>query len=92
MPYYENDDGRKVYEQKTYWNGSTEVNIGINTDEENKNIINFINSVENISRRDSGINAIISEEAATYFSGQKSAKEVAEIIQNRVQNYLDENR
>lgn len=92
MPYYENDDGRKVYEQKTYWNGNTEVNIGINTDEENKNIINFINSVENISRRDSGINAIISEEAATYFSGQKSAKEAAEIIQNRVQNYLDENR
>ncbi|MDE5742436.1 MAG: extracellular solute-binding protein [Oscillospiraceae bacterium] len=92
MPYYEDDNGRKVYEQKTYWNGSAEVNIGINTDEENKNIINFINSVENISRYDSGINAIISEEAATYFSGQKSSKEAAEIIQNRVQNYIDESR
>ncbi|MDE6710654.1 MAG: extracellular solute-binding protein, partial [Oscillospiraceae bacterium] len=92
MPYYEDDDGQKVYEQKTHWNGVTSVNIGINTDEDIRKIINFINSVENISRYDSQINSIINDEAATYFSGQKSAKEAAEIIQNRVQNYIDENR
>ena len=32
------------------------------------------------------------EKAEMYFSGQRPAKETSEIIQNRVQNYLDENR
>ncbi|MDE7288943.1 MAG: extracellular solute-binding protein [Oscillospiraceae bacterium] len=92
MPYYEDENGKKIFEQKTHWNGVTSVNIGINTDEDIRRILDFINSVENISRYDSQINSIINDEAATYFSGQKSAKEAAEIIQNRVQNYLDENR
>ena len=92
MPYYEDDNGRKVYEQKTVWNGISAVNIGINTDEDIQKVLDFINSTQNISRYNSGINNIISEEAATYFSGKKSAKEAAEVIQNRVQNYLDENR
>ena len=34
---------------------------------------------------------IVNEEAASYFEGQKSAKEVAQIIQSRVQIYVDEN-
>ena len=40
---------------------------------------------------DAYIYNIITEESYAYFSGQKSAEEVAEIIQNRVQNYIDEN-
>ena len=35
---------------------------------------------------------IISEEAPAYYSGQKGADDVAGIIQNRVQLYVDENR
>lgn len=35
---------------------------------------------------------IIMEEAGAYFSGQKTVDEVAAIIQNRVQLYLDENK
>lgn len=34
---------------------------------------------------------IINEEAPAYYSGQKSAEDVANIIQNRVQLYVDEN-
>jgi len=90
--YYENENGVRILEQKIYWNGLSEVNIGVNTDTDNKKIIDFINSTRNISRCDSGVNAIIGEEAAAYFDGKKSAEEVAEIIQNRVQNYLDESR
>lgn len=92
LPYYEDDSGRKVYEQKTYWNGITAVNVGVNTDEDIQRVLDFINGAESVSRKDNGINGIISEEAATYFSGKKSAKEAAEVIQNRVQNYIDENR
>lgn len=36
------------------------------------------------------IEDIILEEARTYLSGVKTAKQVAEIIQNRVQLYLNE--
>lgn len=41
---------------------------------------------------DSKIVNIICEEAAAYFSRQKTMDEVIEIIQNRVQLYVDENR
>ncbi|MDE6600376.1 MAG: extracellular solute-binding protein [Oscillospiraceae bacterium] len=91
-PYYENDDGIKVYYEKTWWNGSYTVNIGVNTNEDNKKVTDFINSVENISRYDMQINNIIRDEAAAYFDGRKSAKEAAQVIQSRVQNYLDESR
>ena len=36
------------------------------------------------------IQTIVQEEAHAYFSGQKTAREVADIIDNRVQLYLDE--
>ena len=35
---------------------------------------------------------IVNEEAALFFDGQKSARDVAAIIQSRVQLYVDENR
>ena len=35
---------------------------------------------------------IIREEAQGYYSGQKSAEDVAEVIQNRVRMYVEENR
>lgn len=35
---------------------------------------------------------IIEEEAESYFQGRKTAEQVAEIIQNRVQLYLHENQ
>jgi hypothetical protein len=35
---------------------------------------------------------IITEEAANYFNGQKSLDETADIIQNRVTTYVNENR
>lgn len=38
------------------------------------------------------IQNIILEEAAVYFSGDKSEQEAANVIQKRVQNYLDERK
>lgn len=38
------------------------------------------------------ISMIVAEEAAAYFEGDRNAAETADIIHNRVQNYLDENR
>lgn len=36
------------------------------------------------------IQSIISEEVKAFFSGQKSAEDVAKLIQNRVMTYLNE--
>lgn len=91
-PYWEDSDGKKEYYDNTYWNVSSSVNIGVNTDEDNQKVMDLINSTENISRYDEQINKIINEEADAFFEGQKSSKEVAEIIQNRVSNYLAESR
>ena len=44
------------------------------------------------SFRTDKIMSIIKEEAGAYFAGEKSIEEVAAIIQNRVQLYIDEHR
>lgn len=52
----------------------------------------LIDTGRGASVADTRILQIIDEEAAAYFAGQKSAAEVAKIIQSRVQLYVDENR
>ena len=90
-PYY-NDNGVKRYYENTVYNGYSMVNIGVNTDEDNEKMLSLIKSVSSVYREDKFVLAIVEEETGAYFAGQKSAEDVAKIIQNRVQNYLDENR
>lgn len=90
-PYWIDENGEKQEYDNTYWIAGTEIKIGENTDEDNQRILDLINSTTNVSRYDENIFKIISEEAAAFFEGQKSAKEVADIIQNRVSNYIAEN-
>ena len=67
--------------------------FGINTDEDNQRILDLINGATcRVDNSENFVYNIIQEEAEMYFSGQRPVKETAEIIQNRVQNYLDENR
>ncbi len=53
--------------------------------------IEFMDSCVPYSPRDWAIASIVMEEAAAYFSGDKDIDTVVNIIQNRVQLYLDEN-
>lgn len=80
QPYWSSPD--KEYQEPDY---------GLNTDEDNRLVYELMNGAVEVQYNLDVIN-MVREEAGAYFSGQKSAKEVAEIIQNRVQNYLDENR
>lgn len=67
--------------------------FGINTDEDNQRILDLISGAAcRVDNSENFVYNIIQEEAEMYFSGQRPVKETAEIIQNRVQNYLDENR
>ncbi len=91
-PYWLNDDGTKEEYDNYYWLGEERIPIPVNTDADNQRMMDFIKSVNNSGRYDQQALTIINEEAGAFFEGQKSAKDVAEIIQNRVSNYIAENR
>lgn len=50
----------------------------------------FMDTANNYSDAEGKVISIAGEEVLAYFSGQKSAEEVAELIQNRVTTYLNE--
>ena len=91
-PYWTDENGNKEEYDNTYWIGDQQITIPVNTDEENQRMIDFIKSVNVSGRYDQQAMEIINEEAGAFFEGQKSAKDVAGIIQNRVSNYIAENR
>lgn len=61
------------------------------TDEELKQLRSLIENAEPADLRTPGVYEILQEEAKTFFSGQKTAKEAAEVMQNRVSLYIREN-
>lgn len=61
------------------------------TQEEVDVLLELIDASMPVSVGNDEINNIITEEAAAYFKGQKTASDVANIIQSRVQIYVNEN-
>ncbi len=78
--------------ENAYYIGDSKIIIDGNTEEDNEKIMDFIKSVNTVKRYDSYVYDIVTEEAEAYFEGQRSAQEAADIIQNRVSNYIAENR
>ena len=62
------------------------------TQEEADQIKALINSVERTASYDENLLNIISEEAAYFFSGEKTVDETADIIQSRMNIYINEQR
>ena len=91
-PYWIDQDGNKVEYDETYYINGEEIILEPFTQAEVDEICEFIYSVNKVSRFDNNIRNIITEEAAYFFEGQKSAQEVAKIIQSRAQVFVDENR
>lgn len=89
-PTYVDEDGKEVEYDDTWYIGETEIIINPMTDDEINEVINYINSIDQVGNANEEVANIIYEEAEAYFSGQKSAKEVADIIQSRVQIYVNE--
>lgn len=52
----------------------------------------LIESADTLSNYDYSVMSILLEEAATYFSGSKTAEEAADIAENRIRMYVNENR
>ena len=86
------EEGNPMQNPKTSWGyDNWNVDIYAATQEEIDGIRHLIEIARPLSGESEEIYSIIGEEAAPYFAGQKSAEEVAKIIQSRLQIYVSEN-
>ena len=90
-PYWIDEDGSKVEYDETYWIGDKEIIIKPLTAERAQELKEYTLSVDQMYYYDASIIDIIIEEAAPFFAGQKTAQQAADIIQSRVQIYVNEN-
>lgn len=88
--FYTDENGEKVYYDQTTYIGDTEYTIPPLTQEQVDDFKAMVDGATVGGNYDSDILDIINEEAAAYFSGDKSAEDVAGLIQNRVSIYLGE--
>ncbi len=91
-PYYMDENNNKVEYDDVYYINGVDVIIPPMTKEETEELKTQLYSFTQVYKLDDTLTNIIEEEAAPFYSGQKSAKEVAAIIQSRVQIYVNENR
>ncbi len=89
-PYYM-DEGKKVEYDETYYIGGQDIKVEPFSKEEILEYTNFIKSLKLVNNYNANVNNIIYEEASAFFSGQKTAEEVADIIQSRLSIYVNEN-
>lgn len=91
--YYTDETGNQVKTMKTSW-GYDDFNFDVYeaTQEQVDKVKNLIDHADSVFDYNSEMYTIISEEAAAFFAGQKSAQDVANVIQSRVQIYVNENR
>ncbi|RKM57055.1 carbohydrate ABC transporter substrate-binding protein [Butyrivibrio sp. X503] len=89
-PYRTKLGGKKEYYVDSYPINGSDIELKPLNKDEIDYVTDFVLSVDKVDDSNSEILNIISEEASAYFSGQKSADEVAKIIQNRVSIYVNE--
>lgn len=91
-PFWVDEEGNKVEYDDSYYMNGEEIILPPLTQEQLDKAIAFIFSVNKCSYNNNDIRNIINEEMEAYFSGQKTAQEVVQIIQSRAQVYVDANR
>lgn len=95
-PEYNTDEnGEQVEQPKTTWGygNDFEITIYAAKQEEIDQVRSLIDSATGRwDNSDEELTKIISEETEPFFKGQKSAEEAANVIQNRIQVYVNENR
>lgn len=90
---YIDELGQEIYPISEYWEWD---GIGVNgrplSQQEVDLYIDLVNNTKKSNYSDENIMQMVMEEAERYFKGDKSLDEVADIIQNRVQTYVNESR
>ena len=89
--YYEDEFGNQVEDFIIVNIGGEDIPLPRISDTEVDRIYAFLKGLDSEAYFDSSVENIIAEESAAFFAGQKSAEDVAGIIQSRVQIYINEN-
>lgn len=90
-PYWLDENGEKQeYDDYFYMNGE-EILIEPMSQDQIDKLVNYIYSIDNAYYHNEDIINIINEEMDAFYTGQKSAEDVANVIQRRAQVYVDEN-
>ena len=89
-PFFINAEGKKELTESYYGIGDIEIKIEALSKEEAESVASFIKSVDKVDQSNDKVSEIIEEEVGAFFEGQKTAEEVADIIQSRVSIYLSE--
>lgn len=90
---YTDELGNEVEPLQSGWGwDDLNVEIGPLTEKQAQMYIDLVNNTDKTGEYNDEIGQIITEEAKAYFSGQKSLDETADVIQNRVKTYVNENR
>lgn len=90
--YWIDENGNKIEEDEQFYINGEVIVLEPMSQEQIDGIVAFIESVNRPAYSDTEIINIINEEAAPFLAGQKSAEEVAQIIQNRAQVYVNDKR
>lgn len=77
-------------ESRNYSSDNESVSSESMTEEQLDKLVTFLLSVNRRYYENEEIMDIVSEETGAFFAGDKTAKETAKVIQNRVQLYLDD--
>lgn len=89
---YEDEFGETQVYENTYYVGEEEIVIQPPTQADVDYVMSFLESLNHRQTASEDITAIIQEEAAAFFSDQKTAEAVASNIQSRVQILVNEKR
>lgn len=90
-PYYIDGDGNKQEYDETFWMNGESIPLDPMTQEQIDQVTNAVYSVDRVYYYNTDVMNIINEEMDYFFQDQKTAEDVAETIQRRVQVYVDEN-
>ncbi len=91
-PFYLDENGEKVEYDDYYYINDERIPLPLLNQEQIDKAVNFITSINKCYYGNNDLMTIIDEEMQSFYTGQKSAQEVAAIIQSRAQIYVDENR
>jgi len=92
--YILDEEGNKIEENMGIMVDASGVehNVGALTQEQADELVKLIESTTKLADYSDSIINIVSEQAAAYFEGQKSAQDVAKLVQSKVNIYVNEQR
>lgn len=90
-PTYDNNGKEEEYDY-TYWINDESIVIDPLNSQQLEKLKSFVSTVTKRAYYNEDVQNIINEEMDAFYKGQKSAKDVAGIIQSRAQIFVNENR